>query len=282
MQENSDSGHSRGRGRWLTPPSNILRWPTPALLSTLARHKHHARDTLVVPETPSAASSLTEALNKLTESISAMQQQMASQAVINKAVDEKLAKLSSQISRDGNRDRDRSRIKHANGSGQRPAGPVCTYCNRVGHTAEECYKKQRAKRARGRLAAAGSSSPRPPSAYLAEGSETVTKGVRFESAFMAIAQNIPSDSKPPELPSMVEAKDLPLLTDIPGVESAFSDSLTPIRYLGLCSGASVHLIKSLVLRGRYLAELYLCDKDPIARNVALATLEQIAASYPTC
>ena len=55
--------------------------------------------------------------------------------------------------------------------------------------------------------------------------------MRFESAFMAIAQNSSADSKPPELPSMVEAKDLPSLTDIPGVESAFSDPLTPIRYL---------------------------------------------------
>ena len=108
----------------------------------------------------------------------------------------------------------------------------------------------------------------------------MTKGVRFESAFMAIAQNSSSNSKPSELPSMVGAKDLPSLTDIPGVESAFSDPLTPIRYLGLCIGAGVHLIRSLVLRGRYLAELYLSDKDPIARKVALATLQQIAASYP--
>ena len=97
---------------------------------------------------------------------------------------------------------------------------------------------------------------------------------------MPIAHNNSANSKPPELPSMVEAKDPPSLTDIPGVESAFSDPLTPIRYLGLCSGASVHLIRSLVLRGRYLAELYLYDKDSIARKVALATLQQIAASHP--
>ncbi len=98
------------------PPATFYAGPL-ALPSTLARHKHHARDTPVVPETPSTASSLTEALNELTESISAMQQQMASQAVINKTVDEKLAKLSSQISRDSNRDRDHNRSKHADGSG---------------------------------------------------------------------------------------------------------------------------------------------------------------------
>ena len=39
---------------------------SPALPSTLARHKHHARDTPAIVDTPSAASSLTEALNKLT------------------------------------------------------------------------------------------------------------------------------------------------------------------------------------------------------------------------
>ena len=122
------------------PPTAFYVGP-PALPSTLARHKHHTRDTPAVPETPSAASSLTQALNKLTESISAMQQQMASQAVINKAVDEKLTRLSRQISRDSNRDRDRGRGKQSEGGGHRPAGPVCSYCNRVGHTAEGCYKK---------------------------------------------------------------------------------------------------------------------------------------------
>ena len=92
------------------PPSAFYAGPL-ALPSILARHKHHSRDTSAVPETPSTASSLTKALNKLTESISAMQQQMASQAVINKAVDENLARLSSLINRDSNRDRDRGRGK---------------------------------------------------------------------------------------------------------------------------------------------------------------------------
>ena len=97
---------------------------------------------------------------------------------------------------------------------------------------------------------------------------------------MAIAQENTVELYQPELQSLLEADNLPILTDIPGIGSAFSDPLTPITYLGLCCGASMHLIRSLVLRGRHFAELYLCDKDPVARKVALATLQQMVTSYP--
>jgi hypothetical protein len=98
-----------------------------ALRSSLARHKHHADGPPVVSETPSAPSCLTVALNKLTESISAMQTQMTLKVTINKAFEDKLAKLISQV------DRDRNRGKHTKISGPRPPTTICTYCNRPSH-----------------------------------------------------------------------------------------------------------------------------------------------------
>ena len=42
----------------------------------------------------------------------------------------------------------------------------------------------------------------------------------------------------------------------------------------------MHIIRSLVSRGRFFAELYLCDKDPTARKVALSTLQQLVNGNP--
>ena len=201
-----------------------------------------------------------------------------SQAAINTAIEEKLAKLTNQAGRD--RDRDRIRGKQAEGPAHRPATAVCTFCNRSRHTAENCYKRQHAEQSAGRPSAPGPSSPRPPTAYMTKGSASEEKGLRYESAFMAILQDNALEVKQPELQPLSEADNLPVLIDIPGTGSAFSDPLTPIRYPGLCCGASMHLVKSPVLRGRYFAELYLRDKDPMARKVAVASIQQIIRSYP--
>ena len=88
---------------------------------------------------------------------------------------------------------------------------------------------------------------------------------------MALQQDSAADTEQPTFKPLSEASDLPRLTEIPGTKS-LSDPLTPVRYLGLCCGASVHLIRLLVHRGKFFAELYLCDKDPVARQVALASL----------
>ncbi len=71
------------------PPAAFYAGP-PSLPSSLARHKRITNDPPEVSETPSATPSLTEALIKLTESISAMQTRMASQANINKSVEDKI------------------------------------------------------------------------------------------------------------------------------------------------------------------------------------------------
>ena len=42
----------------------------------------------------------------------------------------------------------------------------------------------------------------------------------------------------------------------------------------------MHIIRTLITRGRFLAELYLCDKDPTAIKVALATLQQLVHRNP--
>ena len=42
----------------------------------------------------------------------------------------------------------------------------------------------------------------------------------------------------------------------------------------------MHIIRTLVSRGRFFAKLYLCDKDSTARKVALATLQQLVHGNP--
>ncbi len=130
---------------------------------------------------------------------------------------------------------------------------------------DKCYKKERADRLTGKHAGASTSAQRPPSAYLTDGTKSEAKGIRYESAFMAIADDSSANLSQPILPSMAEAAELPSLVGIPGNGFSFSDPSNAIRYLGLCCGASMHIIRSLVLRGRFFAELYLCDKDPVAR-----------------
>ena len=112
---------------------------------------------------------------------------MASHATINKSFEDKLAKLSSQL----NNDRNRSRGKQVEGGEQRSSSVVCSYCNRPRHSAENCYKKQNVEQRASRPPATVLGSSRTPSVYLDEGAEHETKGIRYESAFIAIAQDTP-------------------------------------------------------------------------------------------
>ena len=145
------------------PPAAFYAGP-PTLPSSLARHKRH--DHSAGSTDAGAPPSLADALTKLSESITAINSQLASQAAINKSVEGKLSKLTSQISRDRDRDSDRTRIKQANGNGQRLSGPLCSYCNRAGHSVESCYKKQRDDQGVSRPAATAPRPPRTPSAYV--------------------------------------------------------------------------------------------------------------------
>ena len=77
-------------------------------------------------------------------------------------------------------------MKRLDNSGHRSA-IVCTYYNILGHTVDNCYKKERADRLASKTVAPSPSAQRSPSAYLTDGSEKEAQGVRYESAFMALA-----------------------------------------------------------------------------------------------
>jgi hypothetical protein len=113
---------------------------------------------------------------------------------------------------------------------------------------------------------------RPPTAYLTDGEKDV-KTIHYEGDFMALANDRTPTVRKTDLPHLAEAAELPSFVSIPSFEFYFSDPSNAIRYLGLCCGASMHIVRSLVSRGRFFAELYLCDKDPTARKVALSTLQ---------
>ena len=117
-----------------------------ALPSSLAKHKQH--DRVAVPTATPSSANLADALTKLSESITSINTQLAAQAKFNKVVEEKLAALTGHTSQ--GRDRDRNRGKQPDGTAHRPSGATCTYCNRSGHTVDNCYKKQRAEQAAAR------------------------------------------------------------------------------------------------------------------------------------
>ncbi len=119
-----------------------------------------------------------------------------------------------------------------------------------------------------------------PSAYLIDGPKKEVQRVRYESAFMALAKDRTPTISETDLPLLAEAVELPSLVTIQSFEFYFSDPSNAIRYLGLCCGASMHINRSLVFRGRFFAELYLCDKDPTARKVAMSTLQQLVNNNP--
>ncbi len=65
----------------------------------------------------------------------------------------------------------------------------------------------------GRPSAIGPSAPRPPSAYLAEGADHETKGIRYESAFMAIAPTSTPTAAPSATPPAVMPNPLSIVFD---------------------------------------------------------------------
>jgi hypothetical protein len=207
---------------------------------------------------------LVDALAKLTESVTMINKQLADQATINKSVEENLSRISTQLDRVSKGGAARSPAP----GGPRPPPPVCTFCGKTGHSVSVCYAKRDADRA---------AAPREPATYAA--STPDIKPVHYE-AFMAsheVNAEVPSH---PALPSLAESAELPSLVDIPGCGGDFSDPSTGVRYLGLCSGASIQILKSLVDRGRFIAEIYLCDKDSLARKMALDSLQQLATANP--
>ena len=84
----------------------------------------------------------------------------------------------------------------------------------------------------------------------------------------------PATAEMEQLPisELSESSNLQVVKDIPADPTVFTDPTVPIRYLGLCSGASQQIIRSFLERGKVMAEIYLCDKDQVARKVALASL----------
>ena len=98
-------------------------------------------------------------------------------------------------------------------------------------------------------------------------------------AFMALGPVIPKETHLP-IPKLAESSDIPVIKDIPADPSAFMDPSVPIiRYLGLCNGASLQIVRSFIERGKVLAEIYLCDKDPVARKVALAIMQKMVFDH---
>ena len=229
---------------------------------------------------------LTDILSKMTESLTLIQSQLATQATtqaaVNKSLEDKIAKLQSQVSRGHNSNRDQLAAKPHSGGPIQRSTTVFTYCGIPGHTAKKCYKKERADKAAGKAAAPPPSVQRPSAAYITDDQDAEPRGVRYlaEGAFMALSEHSTSAPTHNELPTLAEATNLPSIVTIPPFEFYFSDPSNVVRYLGLCCGASMHIIRTLVSRGRFLAELYLCDKDPSARKVALATLQKIVHGSP--
>ena len=89
----------------------------------------------------------------------------------------------------------------------------------------------------------------------------------------------------PEEPNLLiqqlaESSDLPVLKDILADSSIFTEPSVAIRYLGLCNGASMQIVRSFVERGKMIAEIYLCDKDPLARKVALTNIQKTVFDHP--
>ena len=42
----------------------------------------------------------------------------------------------------------------------------------------------------------------------------------------------------------------------------------------------MQIVRSFVERGKVIAEVYLCDKDPVARKVALASMQKMVSDHP--
>ncbi len=166
------------------------------------------------PASPPAPSGLTEVLSKMTESLSTIQSQLASQATThtqlasqvttqaaaNKSLEDKISKLQIQRDRSGSHsgNRDRPHNKSPDSNGQRST-TVCAYCGIPGHTADKCYKKERADKMTNKAPAHPPSAMHSPSAYLVDGEKDV-KAVHYEGAFMALADHRTSTVPESDLP----------------------------------------------------------------------------------
>ena len=71
-----------------------------------------------------------------------------------------------------------------------------------------------------------------------------------------------------------------LVKTVMGDPSLFMDTFEPIRYLGLCCGASLQFLESLADQGRSFDQVFLCDKDTTTRSVAQLELQRIAQPLP--
>jgi hypothetical protein len=210
---------------------------------------------------PFATPALVDVVAKLSESVALIHTQFANQAAINKSFEDKLARITHQLDRV---------TKGPHGKGPSPRGPrtpppTCTYCGKIGHSVSGCFAK--------RDADAKATTPRPPTTYAATVSAPDASTIHYE-AFLAVHHASKEALEAPSLPVLLESRDSPSLIDIPSCGDDFSDPSTAIRYLGLCSGASTQILRSLVHQGRFIAEIYLCDRDPLARRMALAALQQ--------
>ena len=191
------------------------------------------------PPSAPVLAGLTDILGKMTESLTMIQSQLATQATaqaaVNKSLEDKIAKLQTQVSR-GNSSRDQQVSKpHTGGSSQRSA-TVCSFCGIPGHTAEKCYKKERADKAASKAAAHPPSSQRPPTAYITADQDSEPRGVRYEheGAFMALSEHSAPAQTPNALPTLAEAASLPSIVSIPSFDFYFGDPSNVVRYLGLC------------------------------------------------
>jgi hypothetical protein len=242
----------------------------------------------------------------LTKSVDMVNKQLASQAAAIKSLEDKKVKDNQRP--DGNRGKSPYR-KPAEQGGMRPPPPTCTYCNKLGHTEKQCFaKRDDAKdvppKAQGATAFKTAVVPKvvpqlrheafmtmasiaeerggetsKPFSYKSSELVTITEGIEaVQSSVEVVAISKMDDiGKKAELPCLSESSELLSLNAIPDCEFDLS---TPVRYLGLCCGASMEIIRSLVLGGRYFAEMYLCDLDPLARRVALDALQQMVSRHP--
>ncbi len=127
--------------------------------------------------------------------------------------------------------RDRPHQKSPDSSGQCSTA-VCTYCGIPGHTADKCYKKERADKMANKAPAHPPSAMRSPTAFLTDDEKDV-KAVHCEGAFMALADHRSPTVPESDLPQLAEAAELPTIVNISGFKFYFSDPSNAVRYMGL-------------------------------------------------
>jgi hypothetical protein len=168
------------------PPAAFYTGP-PAPPASLSRRNLGTSGLPTPSAAPTAPAGLTEALT--TESISLIQTQLSTQAtaqeVVNRSLEDKIANLSNQIGSGSNRDRTRQ-WRPSDTSGPRSPPVVCTFCNRHGHSIDNCYTKERADRAAGSLLAT-------PTAYMTDTKVLEEpKPLVYHHAFLAAASTPPA------------------------------------------------------------------------------------------